>query len=102
MNKAHRPSAPSDMARGDAVVSCWMCGICTHSSQMMPDGGSACDDIRWYCNDARACTQRWTTSHRTLAQTSASEVDGGNDTETRADSQADWVGTAAIDASRSA
>jgi hypothetical protein len=26
----------------------------------VPDGGHACADLRWYCKDARACTDRWT------------------------------------------
>jgi hypothetical protein len=34
---------------------------------MMPDGGDWCDDIRWYCLDAKACTQRWTTSRSVLS-----------------------------------
>jgi hypothetical protein len=47
-------------ARRGAVVSCWMCGIRLHQDQMMPDGSSACDDVRWYCRDSPACTERWT------------------------------------------
>jgi hypothetical protein len=27
---------------------------------MVPDGGQACADIRWYCKDAKSCTERWT------------------------------------------
>jgi len=27
---------------------------------MVPDGGHACADLRWYCKDAQACTDRWT------------------------------------------
>jgi hypothetical protein len=27
---------------------------------MVPDGGQACADIRWYCKDVKSCTQRWT------------------------------------------
>ena len=30
----------------------------------MPDGDSACDDIRWYCQDTRACAERWTQARR--------------------------------------
>jgi hypothetical protein len=30
----------------------------------MPDGDSACDDIRWYCQDTRACAERWTQAWR--------------------------------------
>jgi hypothetical protein len=58
------PSAEGLPAWRAAVVSCWMCGIRLHQNQMMPDGGSACLDIRWYCRDARACTERWTQSRR--------------------------------------
>jgi hypothetical protein len=78
MNKTHQPSAGNN-ARREATVSCWLCGVRLHSGQMVPDGGSACDDIRWYCRDAGACTDRWTTSRRTLAQTGASEEHEGND-----------------------
>jgi len=56
------PSAEGLTARRAAVVSCWMCGIGLHYSQMVPDGGDACGDIRWYCKDTRACTERWTSA----------------------------------------
>lgn len=46
-------------ARRAAIVSCWLCGISQHWNQMVSDGGDACEDIRWYCGDAQACTQRW-------------------------------------------
>lgn len=39
---------------------CWLCGIRLPAEQMVADGGSACPDLRWYCQDTRACTQRWT------------------------------------------
>lgn len=39
---------------------CWMCGIRLPADQMVPDGGSACLDLRWYCRDVWACTERWT------------------------------------------
>jgi hypothetical protein len=42
------------------VTSCWMCGIRLSADHMIADGGSACDDVRWYCQDTRACTERWT------------------------------------------
>ena len=51
-------------ARRPTVVSCWLCGIGLQQHQMVPDGGSACGDIRWYCRDARACTERWTSPRR--------------------------------------
>lgn len=52
----------SALHRGDpaAVRSCWMCGIRLPGDQMVADGGSACPDLRWYCRDMWACTQRWT------------------------------------------
>jgi hypothetical protein len=27
---------------------------------MVADGGAACSDVRWYCQDAQQCTWRWT------------------------------------------
>jgi hypothetical protein len=41
---------------------CSMCGIALPISLLVPDGGQACADIRWYCKDAKACTERWTAS----------------------------------------
>jgi len=58
------PSAGGFAARRPVVVSCWMCGIRLQQSRMMPDGGSACGDIRWYCKDTPACTERWTSARR--------------------------------------
>lgn len=40
--------------------SCWMCGIRLPADQMVPDGGSTSLDLRWYCQDTWACTERWT------------------------------------------
>ena len=63
-----RPPGKGSAAVGRAgVVSCWLCGIRLHSSKMLPDGGDWCDDTRWYCRDAEACTERWTTSRRVLS-----------------------------------
>ena len=42
------------------IRSCWICGIHLPVERMVADGGSACTDIRWYCRDMRACTERWT------------------------------------------
>jgi hypothetical protein len=42
------------------VRSCWMCGIRLPVGQLVADGGTACPDVRWYCRDTWACTQRWT------------------------------------------
>ena len=41
---------------------CSLCGIALPTGLMVPDGGQACVDIRWYCKDAKACTERWTAS----------------------------------------
>ena len=43
-----------------AVRCCWMCGIHLSAQYMVADGGSACADVRWYCLDTTACTERWT------------------------------------------
>jgi hypothetical protein len=43
------------------VEPCWLCGIRLPVGQMLADGGSACDSVRWYCGDVRGCTERWTT-----------------------------------------
>jgi hypothetical protein len=99
MSKTHRPSATGNSAQRAAIVSCWMCGVRLHATQMVPDGGSACDDIRWYCKDARACTERWTTSRHTLAQANASDKDGKSDTTTSEASPADHVEAVTWDAS---
>jgi hypothetical protein len=39
-----------------------MCGIALPLGLLVPDGGQACTDIRWYCKDAKSCTERWTTA----------------------------------------
>lgn len=49
------------------IRSCWLCGIRLPAGQMVPDGGSACPDLRWYCRNVRACTQRWTSHAVRLA-----------------------------------
>jgi hypothetical protein len=45
------------------VAQCSMCGIALPLGLLVPDGGQACVDIRWYCKDAMSCTERWTTAH---------------------------------------
>jgi hypothetical protein len=37
-----------------------MCGMRLPADQMVADGGGACLDLRWYCRDTWACTERWT------------------------------------------
>jgi len=58
------PPAPArrDRLRPLEVAQCSMCGIALPLGLLVPDGGQACADIRWYCKDARACTERWTTA----------------------------------------
>jgi hypothetical protein len=85
MSTTHRPYVTGGSTQRVSIVSCWMCGIRRSASQMVPDGGSACDDIRWYCTDARACTGRWTTSRHTLAETNPGKQDVGNDADTLPD-----------------
>lgn len=48
------------------VAECTMCGVAQPLGLLVPDGGEACTDIRWYCKDVKSCTERWTaagTSH---------------------------------------
>ncbi|HEY1321227.1 MAG TPA: hypothetical protein VGF32_13310 [Streptosporangiaceae bacterium] len=47
-------------AAGEAVEACWLCGIHLPVAQLVADGSDACADLRWYCRDTRACTERWT------------------------------------------
>ena len=42
------------------VGRCALCSIELPLGLMVPDGGHACADLRWYCKDAEACTDRWT------------------------------------------
>ena len=73
MTDPHHQVAPG--REPSPVRSCWMCGIRLPAGQMMPDGGSACLDVRWYCRDTWACTQRWTSHAARLAS-----VRGGAET----------------------
>src|SRR5262249_59646821 len=63
-DETRAPSAEGFAARRAAVFSCWLCGIHLQRAQMVPDGGDACGDVRWYCKDAQACTERWTSARR--------------------------------------
>ncbi len=49
-----------DIRRPLKTAQCSLCGILRPLGLMVPDGGQACADIRWYCKDARSCTDRWT------------------------------------------
>lgn len=55
-------AAQRDRLRPLEVAQCAMCGIALPLAFLVPDGGQACADIRWYCKDARSCTERWTAS----------------------------------------
>ncbi|HVT71154.1 MAG TPA: hypothetical protein VHF26_25635 [Trebonia sp.] len=46
---------------GREAARCALCGVTLPTGSMVPDGGAACADIRWYCRDVLSCTQRWTT-----------------------------------------
>jgi hypothetical protein len=46
--------------RGLRAARCALCGIELPLGLLVPDGGHACADVRWYCKDAQACTERWT------------------------------------------
>jgi hypothetical protein len=51
---------------------CSLCGLERPIGLMVPDGGDACTDLRWYCKDARSCTQRWTSRlQQPVAETAA-------------------------------
>jgi hypothetical protein len=52
----------SNRPRPLEVAQCSMCGIALPLGLLVPDGGQACTDIRWYCKDAMSCTERWTTA----------------------------------------
>ena len=56
------PPAPAQHAplRPLTVAQCSLCGIELPLGLLVPDGGQACADIRWYCKDAKSCTERWT------------------------------------------
>jgi hypothetical protein len=49
-----------DRLRQPQSAQCSLCGIALPTGLMVPDGGQACVDIRWYCKDAKSCTERWT------------------------------------------
>jgi hypothetical protein len=51
-----------DQPRALEVAQCSLCGIALPLALLVPDGGRACTDIRWYCKDAMSCTTRWTTA----------------------------------------
>jgi hypothetical protein len=56
---AQESSLGDDVTRPHAIQSCWLCEARLPADRMVADGGSGCPDLRWYCSDARACTDRW-------------------------------------------
>jgi len=58
------PAAQADRPRPLEAAQCSLCGIMHPLGLLVPDGGPACADIRWYCKDAGSCTERWTTASR--------------------------------------
>jgi hypothetical protein len=50
----------NDRPRPLESARCSLCGAELPKGLMMPDGGGACADVRWYCKDTRSCTDRWT------------------------------------------
>ena len=44
------------------AAECSMCGVERPLGLLIPDGGGACADVRWYCKDVKSCTERWTTA----------------------------------------
>jgi hypothetical protein len=61
---APAPAATAELAdhhlRPLEVAECSMCGIARPLGLLVPDGGGACADVRWYCKDVKSCTERWT------------------------------------------
>ena len=53
-------AATQTSKHGAGQATCAMCGTELPESLMVPDGGEACTDVRWYCRDTVACTKRWT------------------------------------------
>jgi hypothetical protein len=54
-------AGPSDnRLRPLEVAECSMCGVERPLGLLVPDGGEACADVRWYCKDVKTCTERWT------------------------------------------
>jgi hypothetical protein len=62
------PTDPATAGQGEGrlrpleVAECTMCGATRPLGLLVPDGGEACPDVRWYCKDVKSCTERWTTA----------------------------------------
>ncbi len=57
---AEPPAAAQQGIRPLEAAECAMCRVALPLALLVPDGGQACADIRWYCKDVRSCTGRWT------------------------------------------
>lgn len=68
-------SAEGRAVRPLDVAECALCGFTHPLGLLVPDGGPACDDLRWYCKDARSCTERWTTALADAASSGAAHPD---------------------------
>jgi hypothetical protein len=66
---------------GTEQATCAMCGTELPVSLMVPDGGEACTDVRWYCRDTVACTKRWTTAQARRADGDGEAAPGTLDDE---------------------
>jgi hypothetical protein len=62
-------AAQRDQLRPLKVAQCSMCGTALPLGLLVADGGQACANIRWYCKDAKSCTERWTTARGPFART---------------------------------
>ena len=64
LEPADSPAAShgDDHRRPLEAAQCSLCGIALPLGLLVPDGGDACADLRWYCKDARSCTERWTSA----------------------------------------
>jgi hypothetical protein len=75
---------PDSGHRALQTATCSLCGIELPIGLMVPDGGQACTDLRWYCKDARSCTERWTAHPprlaRRLAPAAEAEAEEAEDT----------------------
>jgi hypothetical protein len=60
---AEYPGGAAYVEQDTTAHRCWLCGARLPARLLMPDGGASCQDLRWYCQDARSCTERWTASN---------------------------------------
>ena len=57
------PAPADNRLRPLDVAECSLCGIAHPLGLLVPDGGPACTEVRWYCKDVRSCTERWTAAN---------------------------------------